>query len=357
MKESKTLLFRADASIQMGTGHVMRCLALAQSWQDDGGEAYFCTKDLPIALVQRLANEGINQIELQAVPGSIDDAVETISHCQYHLSSWLILDGYHFDTEYQATIKAAGLKLLVIDDHGHADRYCANLILNQNVCAHADLYPHIAPGTQLLLGCEYTLLRREFWPWRGDPLTRIRQFDRDKPLRVLITLGGSDPYNTTHTILSALKYIDPNQIEVNVIVGGANPHIQSLQSICAELGQSVQLHLNVTDMPALMARSDLAISAGGGTCWELALMGIPALLIILAENQRPIIEELETLDVGVNLDWHNQLNPELIAAEITKILENRDRLTVMSQKALELVDGYGSDRAIKRLKQLTCPLG
>jgi UDP-2,4-diacetamido-2,4,6-trideoxy-beta-L-altropyranose hydrolase len=350
MKESKTLLFRVDASIQMGTGHVMRCLALAQSWQDDGGEVYFCTKDLPIALEHRLATEGINQIELQAVPGSPSDALETIDYCHNHFSSWLILDGYHFDAEYQSTIKAAGLKLLVIDDHGHANSYSADLILNQNVCARAELYPHIAPETKLLLGCEYTLLRREFWSWRGDPLTRQRQFDPDKSLRILITLGGSDPYNTTLTILSALKYIDPNQIEVNVIVGGANPHIQSLQSICTEIGQSVQLHSNVTDMPALMARSDLAISAGGGTCWELALMGIPALLIILAENQRPIIEELEALDVGVNLGWHNKLNPELIAAEITRLLKNRDRLADMSQKALKLIDGYGSDRAIDHLK-------
>jgi UDP-2,4-diacetamido-2,4,6-trideoxy-beta-L-altropyranose hydrolase len=353
MKKIKSLVFRVDASIPMGTGHVMRCLALAQSWQDDGGEIYFCTKDLPIALVQRLATEGINQIESQAIPGSIDDAVETIDHCRNHLSSWLVLDGYHFDAEYQAKIKAAGLKLLVIDDHGHANSYCADLILNQNVCARAELYPHITPETKLLLGCEYTLLRREFWSWRGDPLTRIRQFDRDKPLRILITLGGSDPYNTTFTILSALKYIDPTQIEINVIVGGANPHIQSLQSICAELGQSVQLHSNVTDMPALMARSDLAISAGGGTCWELALIGIPALLILLADNQRPIVEELARLEVGINLGWHQTLNPELIATEINQLLANRQRLTVMSQKALELVDGYGSDRTIEHLKHLT----
>jgi UDP-2,4-diacetamido-2,4,6-trideoxy-beta-L-altropyranose hydrolase len=350
MKKIKSLVFRVDASIQMGTGHVMRCLALAQSWRDDGGEVYFRTHDLPIVLVQRLATECINQIELQAVPGSIDDAVETISHCQNHLSSWLILDGYHFDAEYQATIKAAGLKLLVIDDHGHADRYCADLILNQNVCARADLYPRIAPETQILLGCEYTLLRREFWSWRGDLLARIRQFDREKPLSVLITLGGSDPYNTTFTVISALKYIDPTQIEVNVIVGGANPHLHLLKSVCTELGTSVHFHSNVTDMPALMARSDLAISAGGGTCWELSLMGVPALLIILAENQRPIIEELDILGIGLNLGWHNKLNPELIAAEITKLLKNRDRLAAMSQKALRLVDGYGVDRAIEYLK-------
>jgi UDP-2,4-diacetamido-2,4,6-trideoxy-beta-L-altropyranose hydrolase len=349
MKKIKSLVFRVDASIQMGTGHVMRCLALAQSWQDDGGEVYFCTKDLPIALVQRLVTEGISQIESQAVPGSIDDAVETIAHCRNHLSSWLILDGYHFDAEYQAKIKAAGLKLLVIDDHGHANSYCADLILNQNVCARAELYPHIAPETRLLLGCEYTLLRREFWSWRGDPLTRIRQFDRDKPLRILITLGGSDPYNTTFTILSALKYIDPIQIEINVIVGGANPHGQSLQSICAELGESVKLHSNVTDMPALMARSDLAISAGGGTCWELALMGIPSLLVILAENHRLIVEGLADLNIGINLGWYQTLIPSSISNEITHLLENRDRLDTMSKKALKLVDGYGCKRVISQI--------
>jgi UDP-2,4-diacetamido-2,4,6-trideoxy-beta-L-altropyranose hydrolase len=351
MKKIESLVFRVDASIQMGTGHVMRCLALAQSWQDDDGEVYFCShQDLPLALVQRLTTEGINRIELQSVPGSQADALETISHCQNHHSSWLILDGYHFDAEYQVTIKAEGLKLLVIDDHGHADRYCADLILNKNVCARAELYPHIAPETQLLLGCEYTLLRREFWSWRGDPLSRIRQFDREKPLHVLITLGGSDPYNTTLCVLTALKYIDLDRIEVNVIVGGANPHIHSLQSICTELGQSVQLHSNVTDMPALMARSDLAISAGGGTCWELALMGIPSLLIILAENHRLIVEELADLNIGINLGWYQTLIPSSIANEISHLLKNRDRLDTMSKKALKLVDGYGCKRVISQMK-------
>ena len=354
MKKSKMLIIRADASTQMGTGHVMRCLALAQAWQTDGGQVYFCThKDFPVTLAQRLATEGINRLEIAPLPGSLADALETITCCQNYHSPWLVLDGYHFDASYQQTIKAAGLQLLVIDDYGHADAYCADIILNQNVYAHADLYPHIASQTQLLLGCEYALLRREFWSWRGDARYKLRESSPNSPLRLLITLGGSDPDNVTLKVLEALKYLDMDRITAKVIVGGSNPHLDLLKSVCADLGESISLHSNVTNMPKLMAQSDLAISAGGSTCLELAFMGIPSLLVILAENQKSNVERLSALNVGVDLGWYQQVEPQVIYREISQMLEYLDRLNSMSKIALSLVDGYGSDRVIDYLKKLT----
>jgi UDP-2,4-diacetamido-2,4,6-trideoxy-beta-L-altropyranose hydrolase len=352
MKKIESLVFRVDASIQMGTGHVMRCLALAQSWQDDGGEVYFCThQDLPLALIQRLTTEGINRIELQFVPGSQADALGTISHCRNHLSSWLVLDGYHFDADYQQAIVAAGLQLLAIDDYGHADRYCADLVLNQNVYADAILYPRIDSHTQLLLGCEYALLRREFWQWRDDLQSKVRKLEPNAPLRLLVTLGGSDPNNTTFTVLTALK--DLEGIEAKIIIGGSNPHLELLKSACDDLKDTISLYYDITNMPELMAESDLAIAAGGSTCWELAMMGIPSLLLILAENQRLNAEKLGELGVGINLGRDLQVTPKIISGEIDRLRQDPDRLTSMSEKAVTLVDGYGANRVIEYIKKNT----
>jgi UDP-2,4-diacetamido-2,4,6-trideoxy-beta-L-altropyranose hydrolase len=351
MVKHRPLMFRVDASTQIGTGHLMRCLALAQAWQLDGSEVCFCTnRDLPLALVKRLEAEGIKKIELQAAPGSQEDAQETITYCYESNSQWLVLDGYHFDAGYQQIVKTSNLKLLVIDDYSHTHSYFADLILNQNVYAHAGLYPQIANYTKLLLGCDYALLRREFWSWRDRAEDAPPKLNSNSPLRILITLGGSDPHNTTMTVLAALKYLDLQRIEAKVVVGGSNPHLDLLESLCNSLGNVASLHCNVTNMPDLMAHSDLAIAAGGSTCWELALMGIPALLIILAENQRLIAEELDGLGIGINLGWHLEITPENIATEIVKLLDNRDRLTLMSKKAVELVDGYGSQRTVDYMK-------
>jgi UDP-2,4-diacetamido-2,4,6-trideoxy-beta-L-altropyranose hydrolase len=354
MKEPKTLLFRADASTQMGTGHIMRCLALAQAWHFEGGMAYFCTsKDLPIAIDRRLEMEGMQRVKLQTCPGSQEDAQQTIAYCRKYNSQWIVLDGYHFDAEYQKTIKEAGIQLLVVDDYGHAHSYCSDLILNQNIYAHDGLYPHVAKHTKLLLGCKYVLLRREFWSWRDEARYKLRELTPKLPLRVLVTLGGSDPDNVTSTILTALQYLDLNQIEAKIIIGGSNPHLDSIKSICDRLGKSISLYSNVVDISNLMAQSDLAISAGGSTCWELAFMGIPSLLIILAENQKLIAETLDKSSIGINLGWHQKITPNIIIEQIKNLSENYDSFIKMSQKVLELVDGYGSHRTINAMKTLS----
>lgn len=339
------LVFRVDASTLMGTGHVMRCIALAQAWQVAGGKVYFCTStNLPITLKQRLTLEGIEQLEVLAIAGSDQDAQATGLLCDRIGSRLLVLDGYHFVTPYQQIIKNAGLRLLVIDDYGHADRYYADLILNQNAYAQANLYSHILPETQLLLGCQYALLRREFWPWRDSLPKRIRTLEHNQLLQVLVTLGGSDPHNVTLRLLAALKEI--SQVKVDVVIGGSNPHSEALHTWSKDQGDLVTMHSNVTNMPDLMATADLAISAGGSTCWELSLMGIPAILIVLAENQRLVAEKLSDLNVATNLGWYEQVSCEEIVKSVTQFLKNPNLLAIMSQNALNLVDGYGANRVI-----------
>ena len=156
------LLFRTDASVGSGTGHVMRCLALAQALQDAGGHAIFAVADATPALEERLRMEKVEHLRPKVIPGSPDDAKETVELAQKKNASWVVVDGYHFGAEYQSLLKAAGLKLLFVDDNGHGESYSADLVLNQNTHARPGLYRKRDPQTRLLLGPRYAMLRREF---------------------------------------------------------------------------------------------------------------------------------------------------------------------------------------------------
>ncbi len=197
------LLLRADANALMGTGHVMRCLALAQAWQDRGGLAAFLSAPLPSAIETRLSAEGLAVVALKSWPGGAADAAETIRQAEALQADWVVVDGYQFDAAYHKALKDAGLKLLVLDDNGDSGFYWADLVLNQNIHAQADWYKNRASYTRLLLGTQYALLRREFLAWRG--------WQRDTPetaYKILVTLGGSDPDNVTLKVLEALSEVE-----------------------------------------------------------------------------------------------------------------------------------------------------
>jgi UDP-2,4-diacetamido-2,4,6-trideoxy-beta-L-altropyranose hydrolase len=338
------LLVRADASAQIGTGHVMRCLALAQAWQDAGGRVVFLMAMETPALEARLRSEGMEVIHLPVQPGSTDDAIRTADFAHQVGADWVVVDGYHFGADYQRIIKDSGLRLLFIDDNGHAGHYSADLVLNQNIHAHEGLYPNKEPYTRLLLGTRYVLLRREFLKWRG--------WKREIPevaRKVLVTMGGSDPDNVTLKVVQALQQVDMDGLEATVVVGGSNPHYEELQSAVQDSRFPIRLESNVVDMPELMAWADVAVSAGGSTSWELAFMGVPTLVVILASNQRPIAERLDAVGVAINLGWCADVSPPEMARVFMELMRTLTTRTQMAQRGQELVDGEGAARVLMYL--------
>lgn len=335
------LIFRADANTQMGNGHVMRCLALAQACQNNGGQATFMMGMTAPSLETRLLSEGMNVRHLSAIPGSRDDALQT-SHLAKELQAkWVVVDGYHFGAAYQRFIKESGLQLVFVDDFGQPGRYGADLVLNQNLHAEETLYQDREPYTRLLLGTRYVLLRREFWPWR-DRQRRIAPDAR----KVLVTLGGGDPDNVTLKVLEALGQVQLEGLEVRAVVGASNPHYQDLQSAARQLPYSLRLEQNVTNMPELMAWADLAITAGGSTCWELAFMGLPGLIIILADNQRPVGQWLDQSGIGVNLGWYAAVTARQISQAALRLLASAEIREAMALKGRMIVDGEGVARVL-----------
>ena len=335
----KALLIRADAGVRIGSGHVMRCLALGQAWQETAGHATILSCDLAPALRRRLAEQGLDIVDADSGGGGQDDARAAIALAERLGAAWVVVDGYHFGADYQKAIRDAGLHLLFIDDNGHADHYFADLVLNQNIHAHEGLYADRQPDTQLLLGTRYAMIRREFWPWRT--------WKRTIPVkahRILVTLGGSDPDNVTLKVLKALDQAGGPDAQAAVVVGGGNPHQAEIEAIAARSSTATRLERDATNMPELMAWADLAVSAGGSTCWEICLLGLPTVLLVLAENQRINCEVMGRRGAAVNLGPAGGVDPCGLAAVLADLRYNRDKREALSLQARTLVDGFGAER-------------
>lgn len=303
----------------------MRCLAVAQVWQLQGGSVRF-VGDMTESVLSKLKKEGM---EVSEPPVLEPD----------HDFSWIILDGYHFDYKYQCELKEKGFRVIVIDDYSHLNKYEADIIVNQG--GNESMY---AVDANLLCGSRYALIRRQFWPWRES--RRTPQLDTN---RVLVTLGGADPDNFTKTVIDALGLVE-KEFRCTVIVGGSNPHRASVAAAAERIDVPVDLRLDVENMASLMAEHDLAVSGGGSTCWELAFMGVPNVIIVLADNQRKIADRLEEEGTAVNLGWHEAVEKEEIADQIETLLRNDEQRIRMARKGQELVDGWGANRIVSCMR-------
>lgn len=337
------LFIRADASIAMGTGHVMRCLALAQSWQDAGGRATFAAAEITPALRERLLAEGCQVVDLTCRAGSPEDARKTSALAAEVLADWIVVDGYQFTGGYQRAIKDVGGRLLFIDDYGHCDHYFADLVLNQNLGAKEEFYAARETYTRLLLGTRYCLLRREFAAWREwkreiPPLAR----------KVLVTMGGSDPENATARVMAALRTANIENVEAVVVVGGGNPHFAELQEMASRSDFPVQFHRDASNMAEMMCWADMAVSAAGSTCWELAFLGLPALLFDLAENQTSLARQLHQRDCAVHAG-NRHFMPDDLAGRLRSLSGSQQLRETLSRRSRLLVDGAGARRAVAAL--------
>jgi len=338
------LLIRADAGPAIGSGHVMRCLALAEAWKDDGGEVIVLLAASAQSLEERLSAEATAILHIACEPGSREDAGETVRIAREYRVDRVVIDGYHFGAEYQTQLRDAGLGFLVIDDYGHAAGYYANLVLNLNMYADPSLYPVHEPATRFLLGTRYALLRREFLAYTG-----FRRTIPPVARKILVTFGGGDPDNLSGVVTEILKDLPVDDLEVVVIAGGISPHLDALRSSVRDLPH-ISIRSNVTDMPRLMAWADMAISAGGSTSWELAFMGLPSLLYTAAANQARVVDTLVAQGMAERLTNEDLADPSAGLKKISGLLLSGKRRQVMSRQMHTLVDGEGASRVTMCLR-------
>lgn len=327
----RPLLFRVDADAAIGAGHALRCLALAQAWP---GETHFLMADPDPAIAARLGGEGVHVHSLDAPPSGADDAEETIALARTLRADWLVLDGYHLGAVFQESVKSAGLRLLAIDDYGHAHRYAADLVLNQNIEATERFYDSRSPRTRLLLGPAYFLLRREFVDAAPVPKRQGAA-----ATAITLALGGGPGGAVASRILGVLARLGRTDIDVRVI-GDVEPRATPF---------ACRFEKRVPDMPTRLAATDLLVTAGGVTAYEAAFLGVPTALLITAENQRGTAEAFGQRGMAVNLGWHEAACDATIGKALTRLLSGRQRVDPRG-----VVDGCGCERVLQAMESTPC---
>lgn len=298
------VIIRADASVEIGSGHVIRCLTIAKKLRDEGSHVRFWMEPLQGNLIDFVAREGFDNIE------------------QADYADLYVVDHYRLDLEWERSIRSFTQKLMVIDDLARA--HDCDMLLDQNlVPGYETRYDGVVPEDCVkLLGPKYLLMREEFVEARANLRERS-----DKVKRLLIFMGGSDPTNETIKILQALATFTLEQIDI--VVGSSNPMKEAIGQICQERGY--HYHCQIDYMAKLMQQADFAIGAGGATMWERCYIGLPSSATITADNQRETTSYAASLRVVKNLGWHEQVTVETYK----QLLANLD-IKGMSEKGLQL---------------------
>ncbi len=360
------IAFRTDASLQIGTGHVIRCLTLADSLREQGAQIIFICRPHDGHLISLIKQNGHpvlalapadQKLTLPADPkhahwlgttweSDAGQTQEVLGGGQ--VLDWLVVDHYGIDRRWEESMRPITRRILVIDDLADRPHDC-DLLLDQNLGRRAEHYRGLfkrPPKT--LIGPEFALLRHEFLKWRDHSLKR-RKFPELKNL--LITMGGVDQYDATSKALDALKHCDlPTDLSVTVVMGPNAPWLAEVQSRAATMTRRTQVLAGVSNMAQLMAQSDLCIGAAGSTSWERCCLGVPTIQLIMAPNQK---------ETALSLRAHGAawvaVNFQQLICQLSTLFRpdsKTDTLREMSQSAAQLVEGYGVSKVIQRLMEL-----
>lgn len=353
---------RTDASLQIGTGHVMRCLTLADSLQAAGAQCHFICREHPGNLVSHIRQRGFTVCVLLAANETfiiddlalerqsnyaawlgvdwITDAVQTKDGFGSMVVDWLIVDHYALDARWEQTLRPLCRKLMVIDDLADRPHDC-DLLLDQNLGRNVGEYSQLVPkDCKVLAGPHYALLRPEFAILRDYSLRRrtTPQFKR-----LLISMGGVDQADVTGKILETLKdCLLPTDISITIVMGRHAPWLERVQLLAKQMSQPTEVKVNISNMAQLMADSDLAIGAAGSTSWERCCLGLPTLVVVLAENQRNSASALEKSGSVKVMDSVDAIPHNLL--KIVNLLNTNNILRQLSQKSCIITDGQGTSR-------------
>ncbi|MDC0336043.1 UDP-2,4-diacetamido-2,4,6-trideoxy-beta-L-altropyranose hydrolase [Pseudodesulfovibrio sp.] len=337
---SDTLLFRADATPEIGAGHVMRCLAIAQAWVAQGGRAIFTGRYSLGTIRARLEAEGCEVREIpkghSLDPAAVSEIVDS--------SPWIVLDGYHFTPEYHRALLDVGYRLAVIDDLMQLPHYAAHLIVNPNPGAEEYSYP--APRETIVLqGARYALVRQEFRQYRSD-----RQ-EAEEARNILITMGGSDRVEEFEDILQCLGECGLGDLEVTLLASLSSSRFDRFSEMVDTFGFTLNAGWSTDDLPERMARTDLAVTGGGTTSFELAYIGVPMITVSLAENQVAGAQVMHENGASLLLASPSELR-HLLSERLPEILSSARLRSAASKAGRNMVDGLGPERIVNTMREI-----
>ena len=367
MLEVRHLVIRADASVQIGTGHVMRCLTLADELCGGGAEAIFVCREFDGNLCGYIEEKGYIVHRLPVSDSSEQNFESGLKHSAWlgadwktdagqveeiiknlgTTPDWLVVDHYALDKRWEGYLRPYVKKIMVIDDLADRAHDC-DLLLDQNFYENLERrYDGLVPTwCEKLLGPKYALLRPEFREARKN----LRKRD-GHVRRIMIFFGGSDPTNETTKALEAIRMLNRPDIAVDVVVGAFNPHRKVIEQIASDLPDCT-CHFKVEDMAALMAGADLAVGAGGTTVWERCMLGLPSLVTTVAENQERIISDMAESGYLLFVGRSEAVSVESLYHAFEIALQSQWLLISFDRKTQSLVDGKG----VKRVAQEIMPL-
>ena len=345
---------RVDASVDMGVGHLMRCLALADAMQDRGSEITIISRYMPAALIAQVTGRG-HQFFLQDTQ---DEGQESVAHWNVEFDilqtldilgrvgrfDVMIVDHYALDYKWEQVVRQMVDLIVVIDDLADRRHEC-DVLIDQNCYPDLELrYDALVPSACVkLLGPKYAMLRSEFESARQTPDSRDGSVRR-----ILIFFGGTDAGGETIRSLQVLKEIARHDIALDVVVGAANTRALEVKALCSHM-ENTHFHCQVDNMSVLMENADLCIGAGGTTTWERCCLGLPAIVIAIADNQRPGAEELARRGVVIYLGSSENSAVPVLKDAINLALHNPYLLTSLTEKGRALIDGRGLQRVLKNI--------
>lgn len=335
----KNAFFRCDASPQIGSGHVYRCLTLADALLVRGWRCTFLSAPGSEIIVPALADEKYN---LARAP--LFDLKADV----------LVVDHYGLDADFESSCRGWAQKILVLDDLADRRHDCDILIDQTHGRLAADYESLVPSGCAVLTGARHALLRPQFAALRAETLAR-----REKPIdgqpRILVFLGSTNMNNATEKMLEALGAFSMVPLQIDVVLGaqaqGADRVISLALKFSHEKFHTVHCHENVKDMATLMAAADLAVGAGGTTSWERCCLGLPSLLVEIADNQNLIAANLDKAGAVLDLGRIADFRPEALHGALKTLLNDAGALIKMIERAAAICDGRGAERVADMIEQ------
>ncbi|WP_158589579.1 MULTISPECIES: UDP-2,4-diacetamido-2,4,6-trideoxy-beta-L-altropyranose hydrolase [Clostridia] len=347
------VVIRTDASINIGSGHVRRCLVLAEDLRQKNVNVIFVCRPLSGDLIDFIKNQSFPVISLTPFISTDSersnemnyeywltvnwriDVLETMQAVQFLSSiNWLIIDHYNIDYQWEQAIKPFVEKIMVIDDLANRAHDC-DLLLDHNLVKEADKrYVKLVPEhTKLLLGTKYLLLRQEFRDF-NEQINRTGFIKR-----IMISFGGSDPTNETLKAIYAVHMLHDNDIIADVVIGASTRSYSLIKQMC-QAHSNLIFHYNIQNISRLMAEADLAVGAGGSSTWERCFFGLPTITIETANNQSEILQYLAELGAVHHLGVSKKVTVETIAQALQWLISSRHEVKKMGTRACSTMKNY-----------------
>ncbi len=344
--KTKKILFRADASAEIGGGHIFRCLTLANVLNKQGWECIFAVDKQTILTIPDINKSVCKVLVLEC--DEIDEA-EFIAGKLINGVDVLVVDHYKRENDFEVKCRSWATSVFVIDDLANRKHDC-DLLLDPTYNREQVSYlPYVPQQCNLLLGSHYSLIRPVFSELRKTSLAR-RKLSKDR-VRLLVTMGLTDPFNITSMIIDAIKESNL-KLTIDVVLGSGAPYLSEVQNALNGIKMPVNFYIDTDEMDLLMLEADIAIGAAGSTSWERCCLGVPTILIVTADNQLEIARQLSESGAAVLLGRYDEITKKQIVDQLDHLSKNTSLLADLTKNSSRVTDGLGVFRVSKTLDEM-----